>query len=164
MVDLAGDYGTLSYLSTTKYSNDNYQHCVLHSYGGAVAENISGWCTVMGGSAADTVIGDLLLTLLWGDLLLTLLWGDLLLEGDRLYNTLVRGQQFCITCVALQLSPNYNSHHPNPSKHDGSCSFATAAGPHWQVTLQWNLPMLMWMGDTPVTWWRHVRMPQTFFF
>ena len=29
---------------------------VLHSYGGAVAENISGWCTVMGGSA-DTVMG-----------------------------------------------------------------------------------------------------------
>ena len=29
----------------------------------------------MGGSAADTVMGDLLLTLLWGDLLLTLLWG-----------------------------------------------------------------------------------------
>ena len=38
--------------------------------------------------------GDLLLTLLWGDLLLTLLGGDLLLEGHRLCNTLVRGQQF----------------------------------------------------------------------
>ena len=66
----------------------------------------------MGGSATDTVMG------------------DLLLEGHRLYNTLVRGQQFCTTCVALQLLPNYSSHHPNLSKHDGSCSFATAAGPH----------------------------------
>ena len=74
--------------------------------------------------------GDLLLTLLWGGLLLTLLRGDLLLEGRRLYNTLVRGQQFCTTCVALQLLPDYSSHHPNLSKHDGSCSFATAAGPH----------------------------------
>ena len=74
--------------------------------------------------------GDLLLTLLWGDLLLTLLGGDLLLEGHRLCNTLVWGQQFCTTCVALQLWPNYSSHRPNLSKHDGSCSFATAAGPH----------------------------------
>ena len=57
--------------------------------------------------------GDLLLTLLWGDLLLTLLWGDLLLEGHRLCNSLVWGQQFCTTCVALQLLPNHSSHHPN---------------------------------------------------
>ena len=91
--------------------------------------------------------GDLLLTLLWGDLLLTLLrgsaadtvmggsaadtvMGDPLLEGHRLCNALVWGQQFCTTCVALQLLPNYSYHHPNLSKHDGSCSFATAAGPH----------------------------------
>ena len=74
--------------------------------------------------------GGLLLTLLWGDLLLTLLQGDLLLEGHRLCNTLVVwGQQFCTTCVALQLLPNHSSHHPNLSKYDGSC-FATAAGPH----------------------------------
>ena len=63
--------------------------------------------------------------------LLTLLWGDLLLAGHRLCNTLVWGQQCCTTCVALQLlGANYSSQHPNLSKHDGSCSFATAAGPH----------------------------------
>ena len=72
----------------------------------------------MGGSAADTVMGGLLLTLLWG---------DLLLGGHRLCNTLVWGQQFCTTCVALQLWPNYSSHHPNLSKYVGSCSFGTAA-------------------------------------
>ena len=93
----------------------------------------------------------------------TLLWGDLLLEGHRWCNTLVWGQQCCTTCMALQLLPNYSSHHPNLSKHDGSCSLATAAGPHWQVILQWNLPMLILMGDTSVMWWRHVSAPQAFF-
>ena len=66
--------------------------------------------------------------LLWGDLPLTLLWGDLLLEGHRLCNTLVWGQQFCTTCVALQLLPNHSSHRPNLSKHDGTCSFASMMG------------------------------------
>ena len=64
----------------------------------------------MGRSAADTVMG-----------------GDLLLEGHRLCNTLVWGQQFYTTCVALQLLPNYSSHHPNLSKHDGSCRATAAA-------------------------------------
>ena len=93
----------------------NGEICCLHCNGGSAAD------TVMGGSTADTVMGDLLPTLLWG---------DLLLEGHRLCNTLVWGQQFCTTCVALQLLPNYSSHHPNLSENDGSCSFTTAAGPH----------------------------------
>ena len=59
----------------------------------------------MGDLLLTLLWGDLLLTLLWGDLLLTLLWGDLLLEGHRLCNTLVWGQQFCTTCVALPLLP-----------------------------------------------------------
>ena len=84
----------------------------------------------MGGSAADTVMGGSAADTVMGDLLLTLLWEDLLLGGHRLCSTLVRGQQFCTTCVALQLLPNYSSHHPNLSKHDGSCSFAMAARPH----------------------------------
>ena len=87
--------------------------------------------TLLWGDLLLTLLwGNLLLTLLWGDLLLTLLRGDLLLEGHRLCNMLVWGQQFCTTCVSLQLLPNYSSHHPNVSKHDASCSFATAAGPH----------------------------------
>ena len=134
MVDSAGDYGKPSYLSTTKCSNDRTISTVS--------------VIVMGALELRTSVDD---ALLWGDLLLTLLWGDMLLEGHRLCNTLVWGQQFCTACVALQLLPNYRSHHPNLSKHDGSCSFATAAGPHRQVTLQWNLPMLTLMGDTPVT-------------
>ena len=103
----------LSYLSTTKYSNDSTISTVPF--------------IVMGARQLRTSVDD---ALLWGDLLLTLLWGDLLLEDLRLCNALVWGQQFCTTCVALQLLPNYSSHHPNLSKHDGSCSFATAAGPH----------------------------------
>ena len=78
--------------------------------------------TVMGGSAADTVTGEICCRHCYGR--------DLLLEGHRLCNTFILGQQCCTTCVALQLLPNYSSHHPNLSKHDGSCSFASAAGPH----------------------------------
>ena len=122
MVDSAGDYGTLSYLSTTKYGNDRTISTVPFIVMGALYLRIS--------------VDD---ALLWGDLLLTLLWGDLLLEGDRLYNTLVWGQRFCTTCVALQLLPNHGSHHPNLSKHDGSCSFATATGPHCQIKLDYTL-------------------------
>ena len=136
-IDSAGDYGMLPNLSITKYSNDRTI---------SIASFI-----VMGALEPRTSVDD------------ALLWGDLLLEGHRLCNTLVWGQQFCTACVALQLLPNYSSHHPNLSKHDGSCSFATAAKPHWQVTMQRNLPMLMLMGDTPVTWWRHVWAPQAFF-
>ena len=93
--------------------------------GGSAADTVMGGSaadTAMGGSAADSVMG--------GSAADTVMGGDLLLEGHRLCNTLVWGQQFCTTCVALQLWPNHSSHHPNLSKHDGSCSFATAAGPH----------------------------------
>ena len=102
--------------------------------GGSAADTVMGRSaadTVMGGSAADTVMGGSAVDTVMGrNLLLTLFWGDLLLEGHRLCNTLVWGQQFCTTCVALQLLPNYSSHHPNLSKPEGSCSFATAAGSH----------------------------------
>ena len=101
--------------------------------GASAADTVMGGSaahTIMGRSAADTVMGGVCCDTVMGDLLLTLLWGNLLPEGHRLCNTLVWGQQFCTTCVALQLWPNHSSHHPNLSKHDGSCSFATAAGPH----------------------------------
>ena len=70
---------TLSYLSTTKYSNDRTI---------STASFI-----VMGALQLRTSVDDALLR------------GDLLLEGHRLCNALVSGQQFCTTCVALQLLP-----------------------------------------------------------
>ena len=66
----------------------------------------------MGGSAADTVMG-----------------GSAAV-GPQVVQHSCMGQQFCTTCVALQLLPNHSSHHPNLSEHDGSCSFVTPAGPH----------------------------------
>ena len=141
------------------------------SYGGTAAENVTGWCTVMGGSAADTVMGDLLLTLLWGDLLLTLLWGiccwhcyggsaaggPQVVQHSCMGTAVLHNLCGSAAVAKLQLPSS------NLPKHDGCCSFATAAGPHWQVTLQRNLPMLVLMGDTPVTWWRHVCARQAFF-
>ena len=65
--------------------------------GGSAADSVMGGSaadTVMGGSAADTVMG--------GSAADTVMGGDLLLEGHRLCNTLVWGQQFYTTCVAVQ--------------------------------------------------------------
>ena len=61
MVDSAGDYGTLSYLSTTKYSNDGTISTVSF--------------IVMRALWLRTSVDD------------TLLWGDLLLQGHRLCNS-----------------------------------------------------------------------------
>ena len=69
----------------------------MHCYGGSAAD------TVMGGSAADTVMGRSAAdTVMGGSAADTVMGGDLRLEGHRLCNTLVWGQQFCTTCVALQ--------------------------------------------------------------
>ena len=75
----------------------------------------------MGGSAADTVMG--------GSAADTVMGGSAA-GGPWVVQHSCMGTAVLHNLLALQLLPNYSSHHPNLSKHDGSCSFATAAGPH----------------------------------
>ena len=84
----------------------------------------------MGGSAADTVTGRSAADTVTGRSAADTVMGASAAGGPQVVQQSCIGWQFCTTCVALQLLPNYSSHHPNLSKHDGSCSFATAAGPH----------------------------------
>ena len=66
----------------------------------------------MGGSAADTVMG------------------GSAAGGPQVVQQSCMGTAVLHNLCGSAAVANYSSHHPNFSKHDGSCSFATAVGLH----------------------------------